>query len=421
MPAKRPGRLTALAWLAAFCTMIVPVEVFGEGIAGPEVVVRYGAGFSADRARSLAWAKAWLDGLETAGSRLAGWKAVRLAGLDSPRRQALASLAGMVGVSVLSKEAEAPSGTAPDPDAPAGIFRPEGEAVAVAIVREVDPAELSRLLGLVDDLDRREDFVVTLRRLLPEALEWAEEVGVLPERMPGLASSGRGETSPEGSAGERLTCRAEEIEALLMYLKEQEEGASSDPPEIPPASGPDVFLLRLAEAEDLLRQDRPQAARRLLAGVPPAAAGRGEGLPPAEPSLKEIPKGQRLREEDWSSAWTEAWTARPSDRRMHARALYLRALALLRTGRPALAEEDLDGALLLAPDRGELWLARGAARQVRERFGLMCDDYYRACALGRCDGLAAARGQGRCLPEEARGKAESDGVRPPGETPEKGE
>ena len=82
---------------------------------------------------------------------------------------------------------------------------------------------------------------------------------------------------------------------------------------------------------------------------------------------------------------------------MLARALETRALAQLRSGRPALAESDLTAALALAPERGSLRLGRGAARQMRESFEFMCDDYHQACVRGLCRGLAEARERGQCL------------------------
>jgi Flp pilus assembly protein TadD len=88
--------------------------------------------------------------------------------------------------------------------------------------------------------------------------------------------------------------------------------------------------------------------------------------------------------------------------RLYIRGLRVRAPAQLRISQPALAEKDLDQALKLAPEEAELWLARGAARQVRERYEPMCEDYYQACTLGLCEGLQAAKTQGYCGSESGR-------------------
>lgn len=87
-----------------------------------------------------------------------------------------------------------------------------------------------------------------------------------------------------------------------------------------------------------------------------------------------------------------------------ARALLARAVCHLRLQLPALAVGDASAAIRLRPDVAAHWRVRGAAWQVRGEPGPMCDDFYRACALGDCEGLRLARGRGQCRPPASAGK-----------------
>lgn len=98
-----------------------------------------------------------------------------------------------------------------------------------------------------------------------------------------------------------------------------------------------------------------------------------------------------------------------------ARGRYIRALAHWRLQQMALAEDDLsaalnttDAAFLRTPDRVRMLRARGALRMLRNNAAGMCSDLTAACALGDCDGLAAARNQQLCT-----GLAEGDSPTPP--------
>lgn len=79
-----------------------------------------------------------------------------------------------------------------------------------------------------------------------------------------------------------------------------------------------------------------------------------------------------------------------------ARALYLRGLGHARLGRHALAEADMNAALRLASGTADWLQSRGAVRMMRGDYGPMCEDLESACALGLCDGLAAARARKLC-------------------------
>lgn len=89
------------------------------------------------------------------------------------------------------------------------------------------------------------------------------------------------------------------------------------------------------------------------------------------------------------------------------RALYIRGLGHLRLQQSALAEADLSAALRGDPDNAAWLRARGAVRMVREDVAGMCKDFERACALGDCEGMVAARKRGQC-----EALLEEDGQRP---------
>ena len=91
-----------------------------------------------------------------------------------------------------------------------------------------------------------------------------------------------------------------------------------------------------------------------------------------------------------------------------ARGRYIRALAHWRLQQMGLAEDDLSTALnttdetfLRTPDRVRLLRARGALRMLRNNADGMCSDLTAACALGDCEGLAAARNQQFCTGQPA--------------------
>ena len=79
------------------------------------------------------------------------------------------------------------------------------------------------------------------------------------------------------------------------------------------------------------------------------------------------------------------------------RALSLRGVAHLRLHLPANAVKEFSEALARRPDKAAWWRARGAARLLAGEHDAMCPDFYQACALGDCEGLAEVRKRGLCL------------------------
>lgn len=373
------------------CLALTAVPCLADGeVRALMRVVPYGKELAPERARMAAEGMAWLAGLDRAAAALAALEPVRLAGLDELQLRALAAGLGLVEV-----EAEA---SVRGKKAGAG----EGSAVAVARVANADVGQVSRLVGAEHGRERYEDLIAALEQLIPELVSLAERCRSLPA-VPEEVSAG----ASAGLPLERLNSLSDELEAYALYktwLDQARSGPqgpdfSDDPgnaggaPEkgVPEAGGahealrgykalvekacalaPDALPLRLARAELLLREERFRAAVQVLETLPPAP----ELAEPADAATR----------------------ARNSARaRLLARALEARALAQLRSGRPALAERDLDVALALMPERASLWLGRGAVRQMRERFEPMCDDYRQACVHGLCRGLAAAHERGQCL------------------------
>lgn len=353
------------------------------------VSVPSGGQFSPSQADVLARAKAWLDGLEMTARTLGSMDAVRLAGLDFFQMQALAALLGRVENAFISRSSEQDAQEGPDK------LWPEASSSVTLRVGKPDAAAVSQTMANVEGLARLEELIIALRRLLPEALEWAERGH---ELRTAAASSSPSEKSslffapsaPDDIVAARLSMLTSATSAALAYA-DFLLGAPVTPELQSTLDWAHNILppLAAARADMLLRQDRPQAALQILRDLSPPAPGIN-------------PKRElwmQSRSSTWPAVWTSAWPSHPSDTRLYARALYLRGLAQLRSGQPALAEADLSAALSIEPQRPDFLLARGATYQVREIFDAMCRDYYQACTLGSCDGLAAAREQQRCLPQ----------------------
>lgn len=339
------------------------------------VSVPCGGQFSPSQAEVLAQAKAWLDGIELTARSLASMDTVRLAGLDFMQVQALAALLGGV---------ELPPPSFRDVDNALGQNLPNAEVSATLRIARPDAAAVSQALADAPARERLEEVIIALRRILPEALEWAERGRDLRNAASDSAKA------PDDMVAARLSLLTSATAASLSYLDfllgaplTAELQATLDWAQdvVPP--------LAAGRADMLLRQDRPQAALHILRDLtaPPTAI------------TPEKERWIHARSSAWTSVWTKAWPPHPSDLRLYARSLYLRGMAQLRSGQPALAEADFSAALAIDDARADFFLARGASYQVREIFDAMCSDYYQACALGLCEGLASAREQGRCLPQ----------------------
>lgn len=216
----------------------------------------------------------------------------------------------------------------------------------------------------------REEDALAVRRALVLDLE-ATLLAVRRDWPPSLAEARKRAVA--------LDAAALRLEALWRALEAAHEAAgpwSCGPGalsalERASRGAPENAALWLLLAEARLQRDLPQAA----------VASAGEAL--------------RLLGRDGAR--------HPADARLAARARYVRGLAHWRLGQPALAEADLDAALALGAEsaredaeRARRLRARGAVRLARRNVEGMCADFAAACALGDCEGLAAARGRGYC-------------------------
>lgn len=93
--------------------------------------------------------------------------------------------------------------------------------------------------------------------------------------------------------------------------------------------------------------------------------------------------------------------------RLASYALFLRANAHVKSAQPGLAEADFSAALARLQKGGvvgdlpaAIYLARANLRRSRHDQAGMCADFSAACALGQCQGLAAARRAGLCSSHE---------------------
>ena len=79
-----------------------------------------------------------------------------------------------------------------------------------------------------------------------------------------------------------------------------------------------------------------------------------------------------------------------------ARARHSRGLVYLNLNNASLAEQDFNSALRLNAENPEYWQSRGVLRLLLGEESSMCDDFRRACGLGRCAALESARTSGMC-------------------------
>ncbi len=150
-----------------------------------------------------------------------------------------------------------------------------------------------------------------------------------------------------------LDNRWEKPEEALAWLMPMREIAPENP------------FFALTHAELMVQQERPQAALESLAvffGYLPSLMG-----------------------------------AAPSDsmKALQRQGYEVRGLACFLSGKLSLAEEDFTRALAEKPS-ARLFLSRGIARQTRNDMPAACEDFYQACSLGACEGLATAREKGLC-------------------------
>lgn len=309
----------------------------------------FGAGVSADAAHSVARALARLAVLEKGAALLEDDLAARMGTADAAagptgrnvpdaRMRALASAVFPVSISDVAGS---------DPQ------REEVSARILASARDSAQA-IRRALQAPDNLELRLD---ALNRLEQAAAEGND----LLARSAALHTAPQADRTENPFAGrtETLGKRLDALEAYLDALRDFDHTWRVPQEAVVllerlNALDPNNALLWMGLGEALLLTERPYEALDAL-----RAATR---LPDAPP-----------------------------------RALYLRGVAHLRLHLPANAVNDFSEALARRPEKAAWWRARGAARLLAEEHDAMCPDFYQACALGDCEGLAEVRKRGLCL------------------------
>ncbi len=344
---NRPGQavtaeifFVVTACLAFFLAPLpAPASAWAAGMPQATATLPYGGNVSRETVRSFVQNESWLAALRQAAGKLESRTVVQLGATTRDRRIALAA-------------AVFPSTFRFSPDSDA----PEGELTAVARLTEAPdlPSRLRTALRHPEVLALYAAAVDTMRKHAAEGRDLLLHAAEMRRRH-----------GPEADHifSRRIDFLANSLNALHIYVTvlEQLRGKWAKPAvaaqELRRAVTLDKnnALLWCALGEAQLQQDLPQAA---LGSLDKAVA--------LMPGL--------------------------------ARARYFRGLTQLRLQQSALAEADLTAALKLRPDMPQWLRTRGAIRMVREDYGPMCEDFNKACMLGDCDGLEAARKRSQCLP-----------------------
>lgn len=237
------------------------------------------------------------------------------------------------------------------------------------------------------DILRQADRLAVLRELLAD---FEKNLLLIQRGWPASLAEARKKAAELEAASSRL----EGLWQALENVRAQEGGWLCTPEmlgdlEKAVKAAPENAALWLLLAEARLQRGLPQAS-----------------VDSANEALKLLPPGNK-------STAVQGRIAR--------RALYLRGLGHWRLGLPALAEADLDASLdtsldALHPESSpqgqelaERLRARGAVRLLRRNMEGMCADFVAACALGDCEGLAAARAKGQCRPDNTWDAEEAGG------------
>ena len=330
----------------------------------------YGGGVSAAAAYSVARALARLAVLEKGAALLENDLAARMGTAEAPtagagnagapdaRMRALASVVFPVSLNDAPEDASSP----PRQNVTARILaspRDAAQAIRRAL-QEPDNLELR-----LDALRRLDAAAAEGRDLLARnAANLAARPGADAAPRPtdpadSVAPPAAGTENPFAGRAETLAKRLDALEAYLEALRDFGHTWRVPEEAVPllerlSALDPQNPLLWMGLGEALLLMERPYEALDAI-----RAAAR---LPEAPP-----------------------------------RALYLRGVAHLRLHLPANAVKDFSEALARRPDKAAWWRARGAARLLAGEHDAMCPDFYQACALGDCEGLAEVRRRGLCL------------------------
>lgn len=298
-------------------------------------IVPFGGKVSASTAELVAVAAARLKALGLASETLARRSKVRLSGTDPARLLTLASAVYPVSVSVT-----------PAKDDP-------GMLVASARVYNAprDPeAVVLDLLRDADSLQQQQAACIKYRTATDRALEL-------------LAAAAEARSNADAAREDAVAAELEELVARLRALETY------------------MILLRREE----IRNAPDKAAQALNKAVQQDKTN----------PLLWLSLGEALQRQEQSYAALDALNTAA---RLHAppRVHYVRGLVQLRLHMPALAVDDFSKAVAAEPENAAWRHALGFARYLAGETQTMCADFYRACALGVCNGLEEVRKHGYC-------------------------
>ena len=337
--------------------------------------------------RLCAEATAHIEALHAASARLPNRRDIRMGVADAEERTALAAEL----YTPLIESDHTATGTAHTSGA---------QVVTVTLLARPDAAEtLLRLLRNPDVLVLRRLLLADMTQILSQTPPLAGEFAAAEAPATG---AGRANLAP-GSGGTWYVAKVTPPGQL-----EQHPPA----PVMPDAQQEALQQRAQARADDLAQQiSACLTALDALRLSPDGWLTSTESLPMLENAATALPRSAALQ---LLQAEAQLQAGMPQ-RSIHscsaalelapglARARYIRALAHWRMQQMALAEDDLSAALsttdeafLRTPDRVRMLRARGALRMLRNNTQGMCSDLTAACALGDCEGLAAARNQMFC-------------------------
>lgn len=230
-----------------------------------------------------------------------------------------------------------------------------GQEIKVYLKKPENLTAFSRLAGDAD--------AIAMNALI--ILEMEDEIAALGEAWPKSIDEARIKTA-------ELEGHAEALDALWQIRQNLASGQQYDSVDLTAlaSAAPQSPLVRLLLAEALLKENMPGKS------VAQADAALDLGLSFA---------GEK------SSVW----------KFLRPRMRYARAIAQWRLNHLALAENDLDAALLEAKNlppkyRIKILDARGVLKMQKRDLSGMCADFSQACSLGNCQNLARVRRMGQC-------------------------
>ena len=363
---------------------------------------------AADSAREKA--RQWLENLDTTAAGLYEMAELHMPDMDRARLRAVAEVLYCFSWEALAPaQEENSSGNTSAPESESGENAVKKPAITLppAVGAEWNIPACAADIARIREASRADD--AGLKNRVFRALRHGAALDRLESAIAGLDLVSRPDSHVSSEEAQAayvrclwLLCRHEILESMNPHEDELSE-AEDDNIELITGKPEESTLPADCLARRVLRQDT------LIAALDAALAFE---LMPDEALPLQIVRADLLLDQSRPKAALEslqdlnmASGSTPREDRLRVRGLYLRALALMRTGNFALAGRDLDSALKLKPEGAELRLARGTLLRLRGKTTAMCGDLHAACAGGLCEGLKTAREQGYCGAEKSSSSA----------------